>query len=235
MPTAADLQNFAVHSSNPRFANRALPAQSQMEADLATLNQAQLIQKYGSDTAMQLLGRGLNAQADYQNRTTPHRDILGQVVDPVVDVGSGLVNAIGSIPVLGAGILDGGLDAAGLPTTGLGVGGAHLLDSLNSWTQDHLQSRALNIQRGQNAKDNAYTAALNKAVQGEDKAKGDGDLVAGLKRIGRDTIDAVQNAGADPMVLESGVANAVGSVLAAASCRLGAGGWPGDQGRHGGR
>lgn len=174
-----------------------------VEADLRQLSPAQLFERYG-DAAGRMVQDVASANRSVQKDLSAQRNGAGIATDAAISVGLGLANAVGGIAALGAGFMD---ERAG---TALATGLKKLNDFGQSTQTDALQAR----RRIQEAANNLDTR--------DNAAESDGSLMGSLKRIGKDTIGAVKLAVKDPTILADGIAQGVGSLLAAAPVSRGA-------------
>ena len=84
------------------------------------------------------------------------------------------------------------------------------MSDLNKFVQG-TQSEGLNARRRAHDAREKMDERENTALFEEDKAN-EGELIANLKRIGRDALDTVANVTSDGLILSSGVAQGVGSL-----------------------
>jgi hypothetical protein len=189
---------------------------SDKENDLREMTPGQLYQKYGDQagTLIKQVAQGTNAVMDTMN--TPDRN-AGQVAyDGATDIASGFGNALGGIAALGVGTVS-------------SRGGAAISRELEEATRLNAayQSDELRVRKQLAEDKNALAGRDNVEQRATDISNGDSELIAGLKSIGRETVNAVSIAGSDPAVLGSGVSNAVGSLLAAGPVSKGVSGLAG--------
>lgn len=171
-----------------------------LERDLIDLTASELIAKYGPEQGMSLVQqRAMGANQYQRDRYAPGPNTL---YDTVSGIGLGLANSVGGIAALGAGLVN---DNAGAWI-------AEKVGEMNDAVRGS-QSGILNVHRRANEVTNALDKADNQALY-ESERKTDDDFMAGLRRIGRDALDAAGNALADPTVLGDGLAEATGSLLA---------------------
>ena len=199
MPTADSL--YAI-SANMR-SGAGIPSAGEVELDLRSLSNDQLRTKYGFDEANRLIAGQTAAAQQTSADAARTRTGAQQAGDVALGVGSGLANSLASIGVLGAGILN----------PNLGIGAAQVAQQ-NSENIQGLQSDALAGRRRLNTAANQLDAR-DSTAQFEAERKSDGDVLASLKRIGRDVQSTIRNAADSGMVLSDGVAQGVGSLLAA--------------------
>ena len=176
---------------------------SELENDIRDLKPGEMYAKYG-DAAEQLLAQrvqGLNAvQATMQ---TPERDVGDTIYDTATDVASGLGNALGGVAALGLGVV----------SPHAGASASALLEEATRFNAQN-QSDQLRVRKNLAEEQNALASRDNALQREADLGNGDTDLQAGLKSIGREALNAVTIAGSDSVVLGSGTATALGSLLA---------------------
>ena len=225
MPTQADYTNAVVGGQNDVGTASASP----LEYELRTLTPFQLAMKYGEGTATQLNNGMVDAASGIQRKLAVERSPGRAVGDTVTEILSGAANGIAGIGVLGLGIIDktantlnsgvnAGLGALGssfqFPTSNMGVNAAQAIGNINKAVagteSDTLQNRNEIL-----AIKNNLTARDNTQVMDQEIAAGGDSAMAGLKRIGNDFLDAVDNATDDPTTFMSGTAQGIGSLLAA--------------------
>ncbi|RWB40473.1 MAG: hypothetical protein EOQ44_25380 [Mesorhizobium sp.] len=190
---AQDLLNEAINRGN------AVATQNLILQDRQNLTPYEFGQKYPQQIQNQL-NRLDQANAELQNYKTGATG--GGIADDIVNAGTGFNTAIGSIGVLGAGLIN--------PT--LGVKTNQLLNDFTTYSRQGMS---------QQQKRNEYIDSLqgtldkqDRAVQYEQDQKTDGSFVAGLKRIGRDSLDTVSRIAENPTMLRSTVAQGTGSLFA---------------------
>lgn len=176
---------------------------TETQRDLNQLDQFDLIANYGADQGRELIqGQAGGNRAVQQIEQAGNRTLTEKWDDTNMDIMAGLTGSVGGLAALGTGLVDN--------EAGASVAGAvnDAVDFFNSEKSSNLAGR----QRLVEAK-NALTERDN-AKQFEEDVKNDGSVLAGLKRIGRDVADSVDNATDDSATFGSGVANALGSFLA---------------------
>ena len=172
-----------------------------IQRDTLNLNTWDLLQKYGPDVS-ELIAERARSAADYRADVTSDRSNAGNTLDLATGVGSGFVNSIGGIGALGLGLVN---DDAG-------VWASEKLEDFNEFTQG-IQSDGLNNRRRANQALSNLQKAENED-QYERDLETDGNILASLKRIGRDTVDSGGNVLNDGALLSDTVASGVGSLLA---------------------
>lgn len=225
-PSQADYTNAVVGGQNNVGAASASP----WESELRTLTPFQLAMKYGETAATQMNNDSVNAASDIQRKLSVERTPTRAIGDTVTEILSGATNSVVGLGNVGLGLIDtaantlngginAGLSAFGssykLPTSSsMGVNSAQAMSNINkavaSTESDTLQNRNEIL-----ALKNALTARDNTQVLDQEISAGRNSTMAGLKRIGNDTLDSLGNASSDPITLLSGTAQGVGSLLAA--------------------
>lgn len=179
-------------------------AQSPLEADLLNLPDVDLINKYGNQQGLQLIAQRASGQARFNNDLLAPRTSEQAVGDSVAGVGLGVANSLGGIGALGAGLVN---DNAG-------VWAADKMKQLNDSVQQNMQSEALNARRQANQAQTELGYRDNTKLYNEEKAQ-DGDFIASLRRIGRDSGTAIAGAFDDNSLLSDGISQGIGSILTA--------------------
>ncbi len=175
---------------------------NELENDLRNLSQFGMIAKYGSE-GKDFIGGQAGGQNQLSQTQNPGSRSAAQVWDDFnVNVGTGLGSMLGGVGALAAGIAS---EDAG---TYVAQKTAEFNDFMQSELSPTLQARERLVE-AKNALDNRDNAAQ----MAKDIQSGDTEIVAGLKRIGRDVIDSVDNATDDSATFVSGVANALGSFV----------------------
>ena len=193
-PTAPMPTQYQMAANNPSNL-----AATQLEADIRSLDPYALRMKYGT-AADQLIQERNAALQQYQQDTSAGRTFGEGVYDLTSDVGLGAVNMVGGLGSFGLGLVN---DNAG-------VWAAEQMSDLNKFVQG-TQSEGLNARRRAHDAREKMDERENTALFEEDKAN-EGELIANLKRIGRDALDTVANVTSDGLILSSGVAQGVGSL-----------------------
>lgn len=171
-----------------------------IEADIRTMDPLSLLTKYGPDEFNRIV-HGTTLGNSQVRRDAQARQTGGDaIVDTGLGIAQGLTNAVGGIGALGAGLIN----------PELGVAGSELLEDLNNtisgWQSDGLNARR-NVYQAKQAQDSRdHKLELDNS---------DGGLIDGLARIGKDAMSAVSNATDDISVVGDGIAQGVGSILAA--------------------
>lgn len=173
----------------------------ELEHDLRNLEPAQLFNKYGPSVAAQMIGARADAEGIQSNNLAQTRTPWQATGDMLTDVAIGAGGAVGGLVSAGVGLAD--ADA--------GATVARAVDGATQWAQD-TQSDRLQNRRTIQEQRNTLHARDNTALYEQERAQ-DGDLKAGLRRIGRDAIDAIAVAADDPTNLMSGVSQGIGSML----------------------
>lgn len=175
-----------------------------LQADFTNASALEIVNKYGPEQGMQILNSRVNAANSVRNDLSKSRGYGETAFDTLSGVGLGVVNTVGGIAALGAGLVNdnaGASIASGLDWLGEGV--------------RSLQSDALNANRKVVQNQNQITAQENEKLYKQDIANGDSDIVASLSRIGRDAYDSVANTLGNGMAVSDGLAEGVGSLFTA--------------------
>lgn len=176
---------------------------SDVERDLMTMDASNLYGKYGSAASELLAQRNAANRQVTQDATSDWNGTLSQVGTDVNDLASGWGLALGSLVNLGVGLVN---DDAG---TAMASGLADASKWANSLQSDERQGRR-NVAEALNRLDDRDILA-----QMEKDIETDGELMASLKAIGRQSYSAVANATEDDSNLIGGSIQALGSLLAA--------------------
>lgn len=177
-----------------------LDSATQQEQDLRTMDDASYGRKYGFDALMR---RGDASSRLIGDQSQPRTFSQG-AADAVTDIGTGLANSVGGIAALGTGLVN----------NNVGATIAAALGDMNEWAQG-TQSPALKAKRDVQQAQLAQASRDNKQKQEESVAAGTPAFLAGLERFGRDVVSSVGIGASDPATLGSGIAQGVGSLLAA--------------------
>jgi hypothetical protein len=175
---------------------------SPVEKDLRTLTPNQLIAKYGQDQATAMLDQLAVANNDLYSKRNSERDWGQTIPDNLLGFGNALVGGLGSVAAYGVGKVD--------AEAGLGI--SSLVSDLNKFTHEN-QSAPLNARREVGALKDSLTGRDNAAIRQRNIDNGDSELVAGLKNIGQEFITS--SVLDDPMLLQQGTADVLGSVASA--------------------
>lgn len=175
--------------------------QGEVQNDLLRMDVNQLYGKYGS-RAGDLIGAYSKSANDYLHDRTAYRTTDDAIGDTSQSIGMGVVNGLASIPAL----------ALGAVNADAGVAATEGINKFNQF-MDTLQSDGFQAHKRANQVQNDVSTQDNAALYDVER-QGDGNLVAGLRRIGRDAWDTVKHVYHDPVMLADGVANAAGSMLA---------------------
>lgn len=180
---------------------------SELELDLRNLTPTQLYGKYGKQ-AGDLLDQQARGTRDLLKLDTQGNRTGVELWDDFnVNVAGALGSTVGGVAALGAGLIN----------DDLGVGAANLLGDFNKFMQGSQSDRLQNRQRVKEAKD-TLDDRDNLAQRAKDKET-DGDLIAGLKYVGREVISSLDNATDDSATFGAGVNNALGSFIGVAPVR----------------
>ena len=194
--TPADYFNNAVGFATGKGRDTATP----VELDLRDLSPTQIYQKYGEDEGNRLLGGQAQGDRDLLKANTRGQRTATELWDDFnVNFGAGLGGVLGGVTALGAGVV----------SDDLGTAASGLLGEFNQFMDEsqsgRLKSRK-SIQEAKESLDNRDTAALQAT-----ESSTEGELLAGLRKVGRDVVNTLGNATDDPATLGSGISNALGS------------------------
>lgn len=176
---------------------------SQLEKDLQDLSPLQVTLKYGDQAPDLIMNQAEGMRDTQRDQTAVQRQAVDLWDDFNVNFGQGVGGALGGLGAL----------AAGVVSKEGGTAAAQMLGDFNKF-MDANQTDTLKSRKRLNEGKQALDERDNAAQQVLD-AKDDGELLAGLKNIGRNAIDTVANAATDPATFGSGVSNALGSFVAA--------------------
>ncbi|AHI60130.1 virion RNA polymerase [Erwinia phage Ea9-2] len=174
-----------------------------LEADIRNLDPLSLMLKYGTTDANKIIAGQALAETQTRNDAVNPRSTGEMLGDSALGVGQGLANGLGGIAAFGLGMVD----------EGAGQWASSKIQSLNDGITG-LESDSLNARRRLNQTENTLDYRDNTAQYQKDIGN-DGNFMAGLKRIGRDAIDAVSNATDSGQIVADGISQGVGSILAA--------------------
>lgn len=174
---------------------------SQEEADLRTMNPAQLIGKYG-DRATAMMGSVINGSDEYNRKVGGERTTSEALADTVTDVGLGIANSVGGIAAFGLGVAN----------DELGMAASNQLKRLNDFGQSTQSNVLQNRREALAARSNMEKR--DSTAQFEAEKEDDGAFMAGLRREGRNAMNVAAQTLDDPVTLGSGVSSGVGSLLA---------------------
>lgn len=183
--------------------DRGANSMSQYEQDMRYASPSDLYAKYGSDAARMIQDRATGILDVKQDLSPSDRSASDLTYDTLSSGLSGLTNALGGITALGAGLIN--KDA--------GTSIAQGLNDLNQWTQGTQSPELQGRTRVLEAK-NFLDTRDSQTLADNEVSSGGGELIAGLKRVGRDVVSSVSNATDDPATLLNGVSQAVGSLFA---------------------
>ena len=193
---AADATAVAVQEGN-NLANR-----NQVILDADALTPFDFERKYGQNAAP-LQTNLTGARERLVTDTTASRNASQIIGDTANSVTQGAINSVGGIAALGAGLVN-------------ARAGNAISEALGSVTESMQsgQSDVLNRNRRVDALAAQLDSADNREQYEQDVVE-DGNVVAGLKRIGRDFGDAVERTVTNPTILGDTVAQGVGSLAVA--------------------
>lgn len=176
---------------------------SPLETDLRNMQPLDLYLKYGSE-GVDLSHQRAEAGRDYlQDKLQGDARTEGEVAfDSLTGVASGFVGGVGGIAALGTGLID-------------AEAGAYFGNQVQEGMQwgEEQQSEGINAARRIQRAETALDMRDNAALREREIAAGDSEIVAGMRRWGRDIVDTLGNSVKDPTMLGQGTSEAVGSLL----------------------
>lgn len=175
---------------------------SEVERDLMTMDASNLYWKYGSAASELLAQRNAANRQVTQDATSDWNGTASQIGTDANDFLTGLGQSLGGLAALGVGLVN---DDAG---TAMASGLADAGEWANSLQSNERQGRR-NVAESLNRLD-----AQDIQAQMEKDVETDGELMASLKAIGRQSYSAVANATEDDTNLIGGSIQALGSLLA---------------------
>ena len=176
---------------------------SEYEQDMRYMDASNLTGKYGSQATNMLLARAagnFEYQADSSHAT---RRLSDATFDTLSSGLSGLANVFGGVAGAAAGLVD--RDA--------GTSIATAMNDATEWVQEQ-QSPELQAAKRISAARNELDFRDTAIQYDKEVARGDSELMAGLRRAGREALVSVDNATGSVTTLADGTANALGSLLA---------------------
>lgn len=176
---------------------------SDVERDLMTMDASNLYGKYGSAASELLAQRNAANRQVTNDATVGWNGNLSQFATDTNDLLTGFGQSLGGLAALGVGLVN---DDAG---TAMASGLADAAEWANSLQSNERQGRR-NVAESLNRLD-----ARDIQAQMEKDIETDGELMASLKAIGRQSYSAVSNATEDDSNLIGGSIQALGSLLAA--------------------
>lgn len=183
--------------------DRGSNSMSEYEQDMRFTSPSDLYAKYGDSATRMLQDRATGILDVKQDLSPTDRSASALTYDTLSSGLSGLTNAFGGIAAFGTGLVN--EDAGTAIAKGLG--------DLTKWTQD-TQSPELQGRRRVLEAKNFLDARDSQVLADDEVSNGGSELVAGLKRVGRDVVSSVANASEDPATLLDGVSQAIGSLFA---------------------
>ena len=199
----ADIATPSVQMSVAMDQGNTLATDNQIIQDKTNLTPFEFGQKYGPLIQSKLGEQSINAQALRDYMLTPDRT-AGQIVgDLGTNIFTGMVQGVGSVGVLGAGMVD----------NQLGVDANQKLNDFIDWNRQEVSPQ---LKRGEflNSVQSNLDAQDN-AKQYEQDKKTNSPLVAGLKYVGRGVMEGATRIAQNPAAAENVVTQGVGSLLAA--------------------
>ena len=189
-----------------QYSGKGADTMSGTELDARTLTPTQMVEKYGAAGAADLNMQAALGRASYQADSQADGDPaygLGMAQNAGVNIVNGLVQGVGSLGAMGAGLVS---DKAG-------AWASDKLNDVNEYAQS-LETDTLQRRRAAAEARSTLRQRDDDSLYEKDKAT-DGSFVAGLSRIGREAIHGISDSFDDGKILQADTANAIGSLLAA--------------------
>jgi len=183
--------------------DRGTNSMSQYEQDMRYSSPSELYAKYGTDAARMIQDRATGILDVKQDLSPSNRSASALTYDTLSSGLSGLTNALGGVAAFGTGLVN----------KEAGTNIAQGLSDLTKWTQETQSPELQGRTRVLEAK-NFLDARDSQVLADNEVSSGGSDLIAGLKRVGRDVVSSVSNATEDSATLLNGVSQAVGSLFA---------------------
>lgn len=171
--------------------------------DVVNLSTDALFEKYGPRAQQLINNYNMHGRARFNADDRSSRDLNQGLADTVTDLAVGGIGSITGIGALGLGLVN--ADAGNWAARKAQDISEGLQDTQSPAAKMHRRVGAVVSELNQEANSNRY----------EQERKTDGSFAAGLKRIGRDFLDAGKEVLKDPTQLTSTVASGAGSLLAA--------------------
>ena len=183
--------------------DRGTNSMSQYEQDMRYASPSDLYAKYGSDASRMIQDRATGVLDVKQDLSPSDRSASALTYDTLSSGLSGLTNALGGVAAFGTGLVN----------KEVGTNMAQGLSDLTKWTQETQSPELQGRTRVLEAK-NFLDARDSQVLADNEVSSGGSELIAGLKRVGRDVVSSVSNATEDSATLLNGVSQAVGSLFA---------------------
>jgi hypothetical protein len=206
---AQDMKQLDAALSNPtamamfnlsRERDNTLTRDNQIIQDRKSLSAPEFIQKYGDDTYQKMSAIDMG-QAHLKELGSGSRTAGEWAKDNVINVGSGAAQGLGGIAAFGLSMVN---DKAAVATS-------EFMRSVKDATEAQ-QSQTLNRRRFVDSLRGQLDKQDGQKQFEADKAS-EGEIVASLRSIGRGVISGTNRLYEDPMILETGVAEAGGSLF----------------------
>ena len=162
---------------------------------------SQLNAKYGSDSANQILNQRSQAYADAQNAQNTPYPVTDRLRDIGISTVQGVANSLGGV----------GAYINGLISPSLGVESIQGLDALNQKFENAKSYAGSRDTEQAGTEQGVFNQSSDKQYSTERKQ--DGAFLAGLNKIGRDTVESASQIASHPALQTSGLGQAVGSIL----------------------
>lgn len=183
--------------------DRGTNSMSQYEQDMRYSSPSELYAKYGTDAARMIQDRATGILDVKQDLSPSNRSASALTYDTLSSGLSSLTNALGGVAAFGTGLVN----------KEAGTNIAQGLSDLTKWTQETQSPELQGHTRALEAK-NFLDARDSQVLADNEVSSGGSELIASLKREGRNVISSISNATEDPATLLNGVSQAVGSLFA---------------------
>lgn len=183
--------------------DRGANSMTDYERDMRFTSPSELYAKYGDDATRMLQDRATGILDVKQDLSPSDRSASDLTYDTLSSGLSGLTNALGGIAAFGTGLVN--KDA--------GTAIAKGLSDLTEWNQGMQSPELQGRNRVREAK-NFLDSRDSQQLANDDVTSGNSELIAGLKRVGRDVVSSISNASDDSATLLDGTSQALGSLFA---------------------
>lgn len=183
--------------------DRGANSMSEYEQDMRYTSPSDLYAKYGDGATRMLQDRATGILDVKQDLSPTDRSASALTYDTLSSGLSGLTNALGGIAAFGTGLIN--KDA--------GTSIAKGLSDLTEWNQGMQSPELQGRNRVREAK-NFLDSRDSQQLADDDVTSGNSELVAGLKRVGRDVVSSISNASDDSATFLDGTSQALGSLFA---------------------
>lgn len=181
-----------------------ISALSQVEQDVINLSPLQLMNKYGVETASQLLKERELGHANYISNRGIERSTSEAIADSISGFGQGFANSMMSLATIPV--------AAVSDTYGQQM--AEWQQRFNDYINSEESSYVLQRRREALQAHRMLQDANSEGLYQRDLAEGKSSLMASMKKIGRDAINAADAYTDDPVITGQETATGIGSLYA---------------------